>query len=154
MDKVHYMSAEALEKLKAELQDMKTVKRRDVAGRIESAKALGDLSENAEYHEAKEEMALLEQRIAEVEDILKNVALIEAETGAKGVARVGSTVVVNVQGKEKTFHIVGSQEADPVNGKISNESPIGSALLGAKAGTKVDVTTPVGKTAYEVVSVS
>jgi len=154
MSKLNYLSAEGLEKLKQELRDMKTIKRREVAARIETAKALGDLSENAEYHEAKDEMVALENRIFEVEEILKNVALIEDESAAKGVAHVGSTLKVEVNGKEKTFTIVGSNEADPTSGKISNESPIGSALLGAKVGDEVDVKTPAGVTSYTILSVS
>ncbi len=150
MPNVNYVSAEGLEKLKQELQELKTVKRQEVAARIEVAKALGDLSENAEYHEAKDEMAMIESRIFEIEDILRNVALIEAETGAKGVTHVGSTVVVIVKGQEKTFTIVGSNEADPTTGKISNESPIGGALLGVKKGDSVEVRTPGGYTTYEV----
>ena len=152
--KINYVSAEGLEKLKLELRELKTVRRREVASRIEVAKALGDLSENAEYHEAKDEMALLEGRITEVEEILKNVQVIEEETGVQGVVRVGSTVKVSVNDKERTFNIVGSSEADPLSGKISNESPIGSALLGTKVGDTVTVTTPAGKTDYRVLEVS
>lgn len=152
--KINYVSAEGLEKLKQELHELKTVRRREVASRIEVAKALGDLSENAEYHEAKDEMALLEGRITEIEEMLKNIQVIEEETGAKGVVRVGSTVKVSVNDKERTFHIVGSSEADPLSGKISNESPIGSALLGTKAGDSVVVTTPAGRTEYHVLEVS
>lgn len=151
---VQYVSAEGLERLKLELRELKTVRRREVASRIETAKALGDLSENAEYHEAKDEMALMEGRIHEIESVLKNVAVIEQETGASGVVRVGSTVEVEVRGKHKTFTIVGSNEADPAVGRISNESPIGSALLGAKAGTSVDVKTPAGTMSYDILSVS
>ncbi len=153
MTKVNYLSAEGLEKLKQELQYLKTERRREVAARIEAAKALGDLSENAEYHEAKDEMVLVENRIIELEEILKNVAVIEEETGKEGVIRVGSIVDVDVNGKHKTYMIVGSNEADPVGGKVSNESPIGSALLGSKAGDAVDVKTPTGTVTYQVTSV-
>jgi transcription elongation factor GreA len=154
MAKVEYMSAETLEKLKQELHHLKTVRRREVAAKIEQAKALGDLSENAEYHEAKDELALLEGRISEVDEMLKNVEVIE-EGGASrgGIVRVGSTVVVSVKDQEKTFIIVGSTEADPVQGMISNESPIGNALLGSKKGDAVKVTTPAGTTTYTVVDV-
>lgn len=153
MNMVHYVSAEGLTKLTTELQELKTKGRREIASRIESAKALGDLSENAEYHEAKAELEQLERRIYEIEDILRNVAVIEKESGAAGVIRIGSTVGVNVHGKQKTFMIVGSNEADPAAGKISNESPIGQALLGAKAGDEVNVKTPAGLVSYEVLSV-
>jgi transcription elongation factor GreA len=154
MANVEYMSASALEKLKRELKELKTVKRREVAARIEAAKALGDLSENAEYHEAKDELALLEGRISQLEETVANAAIIgEQGAGEKGTVRVGSTIVVKVGAKEKTFTIVGSTEADPAAGRISNESPIGSALLGAKVGVTVLVESPSGKLKYEVVEV-
>jgi transcription elongation factor GreA len=154
MSPVQYVSADRLESLKAELHQLKTVERRDVADRIEVAKALGDLSENAEYHEAKDAMILLETRIFELEEFLKNVRVIDEKATTDGVARVGSTIKVEVNGKEKTFHIVGSNEADPTNGKISNESPIGSALLGSRAGDKVPVTTPAGTSMYYIKAIS
>lgn len=144
-----YVSPEFLAKLNAELKDLKTVKRRELANRIEAAKSLGDLSENAEYHEAKDALGFVEGRILEIEDLLKNAVIVEQESGGSNV-RVGSTVVVTVNGKEKTFTIVGSNEADPLTGKVSNESPIGHALLGAKVGDQVEVETPAGTTVYEV----
>ena len=154
MSSVQYVSADRLEALKAELHQLKSVQRREVADRIEVAKALGDLSENAEYHEAKDAMILLETRIFELEEFLKNVRLIDEKATTDGVTRVGSTIKVEVNGKEKTSHIVGSNEADPANGKISNESPIGSALLGLRAGDKVPVTTPAGTSMYHVKAIS
>lgn len=150
MGKIQYMSAEGIEKLKEELNELKTVKRRELAKRIEEAKALGDLSENAEYHEAKDALGFVEGRILEIEDIMKNVAVIEHEKGESGIVRVGSTVVTEVKGKEKTFSIVGSNEAEPLAGKISNESPIGEALLGGKVGDEVRVETPGGITTYTI----
>ncbi len=150
MSPVQYVSQERLDALKAELDQLKKVGRREAADRIEVAKALGDLSENAEYHEAKDAMALLEGRIFEVEELLKNARLIDESATSDGVVRVGSTVVIEVNGKEKTFHIVGSDEADPANGKISNESPIGSALIGTSVGSKSQVTTPTGVNMYHV----
>ena len=151
---VHYVSADGLTRLEQELHELKHVKRREGAARIEAAKALGDLSENAEYHEAKEAMALIEGRIMELENIIKDAAVIEEQVGVKGVVSVGSTVKVSVNGKEKTFMIVGSNEADPLVGKISNESPIGSALLGAKVNDLIDVETPAGTNAYHILAVS
>ncbi len=148
MSPVQYVSQDRLNELTAELHELKTVRRRQVADRIEVAKALGDLSENAEYHEAKDEMILLETHIFEVEEFLKSARVIDEAATSDGVVRVGSTVVIEVNGKEKTFQIVGSNEADPINGKISNESPIGSALLGSRVGDKVPVTTPAGTTPY------
>ena len=153
MPSVQYLTAEGLEKLKQELHELKTVIRRDIASRIETAKALGDLSENAEYHEAKDAMALNEGRIHEIEGILKNnIVVIDTRSSAQrgGIVRVGSTVVVFVHGKEKTFLIVGSTEADPVAGKISNESPIGSHLLDRKVGDRVSIPSPGGTVVYEI----
>lgn len=147
-----YVSPEFLTKLQAELKDLKTVKRRELANRIEVAKSLGDLSENAEYHEAKDALGFVEGRILEIEDLLKNAVIVEQEAGAINV-RVGTTVTVSVNGKEKVFTIVGSNEADPLVGKISNESPIGQSLLGAKAGDQVEVQTPSGTTVYEVLRI-
>lgn len=152
-DKITYISAEGLEKLKAELVQLKTVRRRELADRIEAAKALGDLSENAEYHEAKDDLAFAEGRISQIEDMLKNVSLIE--TGPAGAEiRIGSAVEVEVNGKKKTYTIVGSNEADPVAGYVSNESPLGNAFLGHKVGDMVEVTTPAGVTTYKVISIS
>ena len=148
-----YVSPEFLTKLQAELKDLKTVKRRELANRIETAKSLGDLSENAEYHEAKDALGFVEGRILEIEDLLKNAVIVEREAGASNV-RVGTTVTVSVDGKEKEITIVGSNEADPLAGKISNESPIGQSLLGAKAGDHVEVETPSGATVYEVLRIS
>ncbi len=153
MSNVQYVSAEGLERLKQELHELKTVKRREAAGRIEVAKALGDLSENAEYHEAKDALALLENRIFEIETIVKDAQVIEDQTAKKGVVHVGSTVIVEVRNQTKTFTIVGSNEADPASGKISNESPIGLSLLGAKVGEVVDVTTPAGTIEYRIIQV-
>lgn len=153
MSQVQYVSAEGLERLKQELRELKTVKRREAAGRIEVAKALGDLAENAEYHEAKDALALLENRIYEIELITKDAQVIEDQAGKKGVVQVGSTVMVEVRGTNKTFSIVGSNEADPAAGKISNESPIGLALLGAKVGETVDVHTPAGTIEYRIVQI-
>lgn len=153
MGQVQYISADGLERLKEELRDLKTVKRREAAGRIEVAKALGDLAENAEYHEAKDALALLENRIYEIEQTVKDAQLIEDQGAKKGVVHVGSTVVVEVRGQTKTFTIVGSNEADPAAGKISNESPIGLSLLGAKVGETVDVATPAGTIEYRIIQV-
>jgi len=155
MSNVNYLSPDGLAKLQEELDELKNVRRKELTERIEAAKALGDLSENAEYHEAKDALAMTEGRIYEVEQILKNYLIIEEGGGEKGSDRVqiGSTVKVRVNGKERTYTIVGSNEADPVNGKISNESPIGSALLNAKNGDKVEVRSPSGLVVYEVVEI-
>ena len=154
MGTIQYLSAERIEQLRNELKEMKSVTRREIADRIEAAKALGDLSENAEYHEAKDAMAHLEGKIYETSELVKNARVIEEEVGATGVVRIGSTVKVEVNGKQKTFQIVGSNEADPLGGKISNESPIGSSLLGSKVGDTVDVESPGGTTIYRIVEVA
>ena len=154
MSQIQYVSAELLQKLKDELKDLKNVKRRELAARIETAKALGDLSENAEYHEAKDALGFVEGRILEIEDLFKNAVVIEHDAKDGTNVRVGSTVKVRVNGKEKTFEIVGSNEADPLSGKISNESPIGQTLLGARVGDEVNVKAPTGSTVYEVLEIS
>lgn len=141
-----------MEKLKRELHELKTVRRREAAGKIENAKALGDLSENAEYHEAKEELAFIEGRIREIEHILKNASVIE-QGDSTGTVRLGSRIEVESNGKRKNFVIVGSNEADPTQGMISNESPLGDAFLGHSPGDRVEVVTPAGTQIYRIVSV-
>lgn len=152
-NRITYVSNEGLENLKAELHNLKTVKRRELADRIESAKALGDLSENAEYHEAKENLAFVEGRIQQINDMLQNVSIIDPSV-TTGVIRIGSTFVAEANGKERTFKIVGSNEADPATGLISNESPLGDAFQGHSVGDKVEVQIPSGIMVYTVVSIS
>ena len=148
----NYLTKEGLEKLKNELDELKTVRRKEVATRIEIAKDMGDLSENAEYNEAKEEQGFIEGRIAELEALLPNAIIIErAGTGTVGI---GSTVRVEANGKEKEYTIVGASEADPVKGKIYNESPLGVQFLGKSAGDSVEVKVPSGKTVYHIISVA
>ncbi|MFA5935364.1 MAG: transcription elongation factor GreA [Patescibacteria group bacterium] len=151
-DKINYLSPEGLEKIKQELVNLKTVRRREVANKIETAKALGDLSENAEYHEAKDEMGFVEGRILEIQEILKNVSLIDSGV-TEGVIRVGSKIQVESMGKKKEFTIVGSNEANPAEGRISNESPLGNAFLGHAKGDKVNVATPAGTQTYLIVDI-
>lgn len=144
-----YFSEEGLEKLKQELEDLKTAKRHEIAARLEHAKSLGDLSENAEYQEAKEEQSLLESRIGELEEILRNAVIIKKDAYST-LVQIGSTVRVKSEHGEETFTIVGSEEADPKEGKISNESPLGKAFLGRKTGDKVEVKTPAGTFHYSI----
>lgn len=153
MDK-QYLSKEKLEELKNELQYLKTAKRQEVAERLKRAKELGDLSENAEYMEARDEQATVEGRILELEDIIKNAEVIE-KTPSTGVVKVGSTVVAEKTGQpgERKFMIVGSNEANPAQGMISNESPLGRGFLGKKVGDSVQVTTPTGKVEYRVIGI-
>lgn len=153
-DKDIYVTQEGLDKLKSELDYLKTTKRKDIAGRIASAKELGDLSENAEYSEAKEEQSLVESRILELEETLRRVKMIEKHTGSKTVV-IGSRITVIDQNKEKRdFDIVGSNEADPAAGKISNESPLGRAFLGHKVGDDIKVTVPKGTVTYSLKKVA
>ncbi|OHA01041.1 MAG: transcription elongation factor GreA [Candidatus Sungbacteria bacterium RIFCSPLOWO2_02_FULL_48_13b] len=149
-----YLSPEGLEKLKNEMADLKTTVRRSVADRIESAKSLGDLSENAEYQEAKDAQSQNEARIAELEDILRDAVLISAKHRTD-VVDIGSTVEVESDSAGKiNYTIVGSEEADPINGKISNESPLGSAFLGKKIGDRVDVRIPAGTNQFTIRAIS
>ncbi|OHA09948.1 MAG: transcription elongation factor GreA [Candidatus Sungbacteria bacterium RIFCSPLOWO2_01_FULL_60_25] len=144
-----YISAEGLEKLKRELEELKTTERRAIAERLEAAKALGDLSENAEYQEAKEAQSLNEGKIQELEEILREAVVIQKPTGTSAV-QIGSTIRVHSRHGDETFTIVGSEEADPVGGKISNESPMGQAFLGKAVGDKVEIKTPGGTETYTV----
>lgn len=147
-----YLSKSGLEKLKNELVELKTKKRQEIAARLEHAKSLGDLSENAEYQEAKEEQSLVESQIAELEETLRNAVII-AEGLGTDLVRVGSTVRVRSDRGEEVYHIVGSEEANPLAGKISNESPLGHAFLGRKVGETVEVKTPGGTAKYEILEI-
>src|SRR3989344_8761385 len=139
-----YFSKEGLVKLKSELESLKTKKRKEIADRLEYAKSLGDLSENSEYQEAKESQILNETKIAEVEDSLRR-AVIVGDNHSKEKVEIGSQIVVkNNTGKQSTFNIVGSKEAAPLENKISNESPLGKALLGHKKNETIPVQTPKG----------
>lgn len=144
-----YISAEGLEKLKKELNELKTAKRQEIAERLEHAKALGDLSENAEYQEAKEEQSLIESQIADLESAIRDAVLIE-KVATSDLVSVGATVTVASPDGEETYTIVGSEEADPAAGRISNESPIGRSLIGRKRGDRVEIKTPGGNMTYEV----
>ena len=145
-----YFSEEGLANLKQELEELKTKKRHEIASRLEHAKSLGDLSENAEYQEAKEEQSLVESRIGELEEIVRNAVIIKKDAHSN-LVQIGSTVRVRSDLGDETFTIVGSEEADPKLGKISNESPLGKSFLGNKAGDKVEVKTPGGTYTYSIV---
>ena len=146
-----YISTERLEELRLELADLKTVKRVEIAERLKAAKDYGDLSENAEYSEARDEQAKIEARIAELEEVVKNAVTTRKECG--DVAKVGCTLTVKKNGETKTFSLVGTYEAKPEEGKISDESPLGKAFVGKKAGDQVVVSTPAGPITYEIVKV-
>jgi transcription elongation factor GreA len=155
------VTKEGLKKIKDELEHLKTVKRGEIAQRLKEAISYGDLSENAEYEEAKNEQAFVEGRILELEKQLKNARIITEHTdmkAAKGkVIEIGSVVTVRNKTDDdepETYTIVGSMEADPVEHKISNESPIGKALLGREKGDVIDVVAPAGKFKYEILKVA
>jgi transcription elongation factor GreA len=143
------ISPEGYEKLKNELNHLTTVKRKEIAGRIEKAKELGDLSENAEYHDAKDAQGFNEGRISKINGLLKNVVIVENNKSKDKVA-MGSTVTISDGRKERKFTIVSFNECDPAEGKISNESPIGLALSNKKKGDSVKINTPRGIITYEI----
>ena len=146
-EKVYPMTAEGKEKLQAELKNLKLVKRPEVIERIKVARSFGDLSENSEYDAAKDEQSHLEDRIAQVEEMLKYAQVVDAESVDPNEVSVGKTITYTEVGTDdpETYTIVGSDESDPLNGKISNDSPIAQALLGKKKGETVSITTPGGK---------
>lgn len=146
------ISQEGYDKLTEELNLLTTVRRKEIAERIERAKELGDLSENAEYSEAKDAQALNEGRVLELTNTLKNVTVVQGDTVHSHVM-MGSIVTVKVDGKEKKYTIVSFNEADPLNGKISNESPIGVAFIGKKKGDSFEVETPRGAVKYKITNI-
>ncbi len=143
------ISQEGYDKLKDEMNFLGTVRRKEIAERIEKAKDLGDLSENAEYSEAKDAQALNEGRILELANSLKNVTVVQAHVSTDEVS-MGSRVTVKSENGEKEYTIVSFNEADPLNGKISNESPLGVAFLHHRKGDKVEVDTPRGLIKYTI----
>ena len=147
-----YLSKERFDELTAELAELKTVKRIGIAERLKTAKEYGDLSENSEYAEAREEQATVETHIAELEDLLKSAEIVTKAKGGDTV-RVASTIVVKKGDREMKYTIVGSYEADPLAGKISDESPLGNAFMGKKVGDKVNVSTPGGAVTYEITKI-
>lgn len=151
-----FVTKEGLEELTKEYEDLIKVKRPAVLERVSAARAMGDLSENSEYTAAREEMSLIDGRIEELAEILKNANLIEEHSGnGKGNnVQLGSTVTLHVNGKKEVFSLVGEWEADPKNKKISHESPLGKALMGKGVGEKVKVEAPAGVVEYIVVSVN
>lgn len=152
MSEEHIISPEGYKKLQEELDHLVNVKRKEIAQRIEKAKELGDLSENAEYHEAKDAQAFNEGRIAEINNLLKNVQVVE-NNNSKNKVSMGSTVTITDGKKEKTYTIVSFNEVDPGAGKISNESPIGMALLDKKKGETVTINTPNGEKEYKITKI-
>lgn len=150
------LTKEGLEKIKEEYDLHVSVTRKQIAERIKEAREFGDISENAEYDAAKNEQAELEERINKLENMMRNAKIIEEGASEGGRVNIGSVVTLKDKKKKTTveFKIVGSTEADPFEGKISNESAVGAALLGAKVGAKVEVEVPDGKIKYEVISIN
>lgn len=146
------ISQEGYNKLKDELTFLSTVRRKEIAERIERAKELGDLSENAEYGEAKDAQGLNEGRVLELTNILKNVTIVQNDN-SHGEVNMGSKVTVKSNGQEKQYTIVSFNEADPVNGKISNESPLGVAFLNKHKNEEVEVETPKGVVKYKIIKI-
>jgi len=154
-DREIILSPEGKKAFEAELSHLKLVRRREVAERIKAARAFGDLSENAEYEDAKKEQAFVEARIFKLENILRHAVITPSSNHNSDVVCIGSTVTLKdvKTGAIHQYTIVGSQEADPGRQRISNESPVGKAVLGQKPGTVVTVTVPAGTFQYEIVSI-
>jgi transcription elongation factor GreA len=151
--KTTYISKDGLDRLRTELDEMLSIRRPEIAQRIHDAKEHGDLSENAEYEDAKNEQAFVEGRIQALESMIKNATLIDEHTTTDHV-QIGSTVKVRGEDGPETFFIVGSAEARPSEGRISNESPVGRALLGKRKGEKVVVKVPAGDFSYTILEIS
>ena len=149
MNKVYQITKSGQRELERELEELKS-QRGEIADKIAAARDFGDLSENAEYDAAREAQGLLETRIAEIETILQNASIIQ--TGSSSRVTLGSTVELEANGKAVVYTVVGPVEADPLEGKVSNESPIGQALMGKAVGDTVTISTPKGELAYTVVA--
>ncbi|OGF27972.1 transcription elongation factor GreA [Candidatus Falkowbacteria bacterium RIFOXYB2_FULL_47_14] len=146
------ISQEGYDKLKQELDNLINVKRREIADRIQKAKDMGDLSENAEYSEAKDAQAFNEGRIAELSQVIKNLTIVESDHNKENIG-MGSRVTLRQGNKEINYTIVSFNEADPLEGKISNESPLGKELIDRKKGDKIRVITPRGEIEYEILKI-
>lgn len=150
-----FLTKEGLADLKKEHHELFSVKRPEVLARLTQARDMGDLSENAEYTAARDELSFVDGRIDELEELLKQVSIIEDDTNTSGNATIqlGSTVTLHHKDKKEDYTVVGEWEADPAVKKISHESPLGKALMGKKVGEKIEVSAPAGKVIYTVVSV-
>lgn len=155
MEKKIVLTNEGFQKFEKELEELKSVKRKEVAAKIKVALSFGDLSENSEYDEAKNEQAMIEARIIQLETMLRNVQVINESEISTDVINIGSVVSIKELDSDEieTYHIVGSSEANPLDGKISDESPIGKALISHKTGDLVDVETPSGLIKFEIISI-
>jgi len=149
-----FVSTQGLEDLKAELVKRKTVVRPEIAQKIGSAKELGDLSENFEYHEAKDQQGLNESRIMDLEEMIRSAVIVHDKSGGGDLSvSLGCTFIAEKDGTKRTLQIVGSSEANPLEGKISNEAPMGQAFLGRAVGDIVEIEMPAGKIAYKILEI-
>ena len=155
MGEVEHLTREGFEKLKKELETLRTEKRMEISEKIRVARSFGDLSENSEYEEAKNEQGIVEARIKKIEEMLKNVKIIDQNEISLDIVSVGSTVKIkNINsGKISTYKIVGTSESNPKKGRISDSSPVGKGLIGHNIGEKVNVKTPVGIIDYEILQI-
>ncbi len=148
-----YLTSEGEKKLRAELAELTGTRREEIAKRLRSAIQMGDLSENADYHKAKEDQGFLEGRIQEIEAILRSAVIIEKSANVD-VVSIGDHVTIQENGFDpETYHVVGAKEADPRNGRISNESPIGRAIMDHKVGDVVEADTPGGKMKFKILKI-
>ncbi|OGC71536.1 transcription elongation factor GreA [candidate division WWE3 bacterium RIFCSPLOWO2_02_FULL_53_10] len=146
-----YLTREGLKNLQEEYDRLVNVRRKEVAEKLQKARDLGDITENAAYDTARDEQAFVEGRVAELDDLLKRVEMVGEEKAS--AVQVGSKVKVHLDGNEQEFQIVGAPEANPVDGKISHESPLGQALLGKKVGEEVEIDAPAGRLIYHVLEI-
>lgn len=153
-DEVQYFTKKGLEDLKTEFNELRDKQIPDLANLIDEAKQQGDLSENAEYDQAKDDMAWAQGRLREITYFLDHAKVVESVQKKNDTVIVGNTVVVKTKTSTKSYTIVGPQEADPLQGKISNESPLGGSFLGHKVGDEVSVSTPAGKQTYKIMEIS
>jgi transcription elongation factor GreA len=154
MSEQPYLTTEGAQRLKEELVQLKGPDRDEIARRLRSAIQMGDLSENADYHKAKEDQGFLEGRISELEYLLKNAIIVDRKNSSGDVVDIGMKITIQEAGEEpETYYLVGAKEADPRNGKISNESPIGRVLLGHRVGDSVTAETPTGSITFKILKI-
>ena len=153
MPEAMYLTPQGIQKLQEELEQLKGPRRKDLAKRLRSAIQMGDLSENADYHKAKEDQAFLEGRIQEIEYLLRNAVIIEKNSTAQAVGLGHHITVQEGNSPAETYHLVGAKEADPRHGRISNESPLGRALADRKVGDVVEVDAPGGKIRFAILKI-
>lgn len=153
MHKTILLTSDGLEELKKEYEELKNVKRPAAVKRLAAAKAQGDLSENSEYTASMDELAFIDGRISELEEILLHAKAVKSMKSAGSEVQIGCQVAVQINGKQEEFYIVGEWEADPQQRKISHNSPLGKALIGKKKGDEIEVEAPVGKVSYKILAV-